>query len=99
MSLVVTDPKSVVIRDVAGDQQGANYWVGLRELMEEINDGFWGRMPWSRHNCTICRRDLHVNGEWRSLKAAVIDGITNTRGPACAVHECPFDLPNIDRTR
>lgn len=99
LTLVVRNPRSVWIRDVDGEQQGANHWRGLRELMAELLEGFWEKVPWHRHSCDLCRRVIEVDGQLRSIKAAVFDGITNTRGPCCAVHECPHDLPNLSGAR
>jgi len=98
-TLDVGDPRPVWIRDIDGEQQGANHWKGLREEMEEQNEGFWGTVAWHTHSCDLCRRTIEVDGQPQSIKAAVIDGITNTRGPCCAVHECPHDLPNLSGAR
>lgn len=94
----MSEPRAVMIRDVE-QQQGANHWAGLRELMSDQLEGFWAKSPWHRHSCELCRKWIFISGQWRSMKAAVIDGITNTRGPCCAVHECPYDLVNLGGAR
>lgn len=98
-SLVVSTPKPVVLRDIGGEQQGANHWKALRQLMATLLEDMWAKACWAKHSCDLCRRWIVINGEWRSIKAAVIDGIVNTRGPCCAVHDCPHDLPNLGGAR
>lgn len=34
----------MVIRDVHGEQQGANHWAGLRQLLSQQLEGFWGKV-------------------------------------------------------
>ncbi|CAN0482774.1 unnamed protein product [Ectocarpus sp. 12 AP-2014] len=99
MNLSVDEPQSIVMRDQEGQQQGANHWAGLREIMDEQLDGFWEKVNWHRHSCNLCRKTVVVDGVERSVKAGVIDGITATRVPCCAVHECPLDLENMGRSR
>ncbi|CAN0096791.1 unnamed protein product [Ectocarpus sp. 12 AP-2014] len=83
MNLIVDEPQPVVIRDVDGQQEGANHWEGLREQMTHQLDGFWGKVSWHRHSCDLGRKAIVVNDGWRSIKAAVI------------VQECPLHLVNL----
>lgn len=99
MNIVVHNPQPVVIRDIDGLQQGANHWDGLRDVMADQLDGFWEKVSWHRHSCNLCRKTIIVNGQARSIKAGVLDGITATRGPSCAVWECPLDLVNLGGAR
>ena len=98
--LIAHEPQEVRIGDREGQQQGANHWEGLRELMAETLEDFAERNPWKTHSCNLCRKSITVDGQSsHSMKAAVLDGITNTRSPCCAVHECPYPLPDLGGSR
>ena len=85
--------------DVVGDQQGAHNWAALRSTMAELLDNFWTRTPWPGHACDVCKRTVEVNGEARTMKAAMVDGCNNTGSPKCKVYECTEDLENVGRSR
>ena len=78
--------------DVEGEQQGAHYWAGLQSMMSQLLTSIWSKTPWPGHACDVCRRTVVVNGEERSIKAAVVDGCNNTSHPKCKVYECPRSL-------
>lgn len=85
--------------DVDGEQAGATHWTGLRELMDEVINSFWSKVPWAGHECDLCRRTILIDDEKRSVKAAVVDGCNNTNHLKCKVHECTPDLPNLAESR
>ena len=60
--------------DIVGDQQGAHHWAALRSTTA----GLLTRPLWPGHVCDVCRRTIEVNGEARTMKAAVVDGCNNT---------------------
>ena len=88
--LVAEDPHEVM--DVVGDQQGAHHWAALRSTMAELLTNFWTRTPWPGRACDVCRCAVDVNGEARTMKAAVADGCNITGHPKCKVYECAGDL-------
>ena len=85
--------------DISGELLGANHWAGVRDVVAELQQSFWKKTPWPGHACDLCRRMVVVNGEPRTIKAAVIDGCNNTRHPKCKVYECALDLESLGGTR
>ena len=63
------------VTDVVGEQQGVQYWAGLRGVMDTLLEEFWVRVPWSRHSCDACRRTVEVDGLNVTVQTAALDGI------------------------
>ena len=73
---------------VVSDQRGSHHWAALQVMMAELLKKVWSRSPWPGHACAVCRLTIEVNGEARSMKAAVVDGCNITRHPKCKVYDC-----------
>lgn len=85
--------------DMTGELDGANAWEGLRREVGVEGKRVWADAGFTGHSCDTCRQDVEVDGSVHSVQAAVVDGITATRHPKCAVHGCKWDLPGLGGER
>lgn len=92
-TLNADDPQEVAVKDVVGQQGGANYWAGLRVVMEELLEKFWQTVPWARHVCNRCTKNVTLDdGQATTVRVMAADGVVNTRWTKCKVLHCTQDL-------
>lgn len=97
--MVAHSPQEVGVVAMRGDQTGDNHWKGLRTTMTEVLDELSETARWAGHACDLCRKDIVVDEEYHSVKAAAVDGITATRHAKCIFHGCRLDLPGLGGQR
>ena len=95
--IVAHSPQEVGIIAVWGAQSGDNSWNGLLQPMTEVLENQRETAPWVGHSCDSCRKDILVDGEYYSVQAAAVDGITATPHAKCIFHGCKLGLP-VERT-
>jgi len=47
---------------------------------DSVLRGFWPRSHWMYHACSLCRRQVDVDGHVHQVQAVSVDGCTATRG-------------------
>ena len=80
---------------------GANEWGGLVDVMDDINSNFWQgeNAIWVSHQCSLCTRNIDMQGGPILVQAAVCDGNTNVGYRRCVVKHCPLDIADNNRDR
>lgn len=92
--LIAHSTRVVAIMDTHGVQSGSNFWKGLTDKVDEwFSHDYWSKVPWATHSCDVCTKDVHVNGQTQSVRAAVTDGLTACRSYKCSIYGCVTDLP------
>jgi len=80
-ALSAETPQEFDVFDVnKGHQSGLNHWPGLRTKTDSVLRGFWPRSHWMYHACSLCRRQVDVDGHVHQVQAVSVDGCTATRG-------------------
>lgn len=64
---------------MAGSLSGANYWVGLHQLLALLLVRLQTEGLWTRHACNKCTQDVVLNEQHVKVNAAVADGLTAVR--------------------
>ncbi|CAN0095989.1 unnamed protein product, partial [Ectocarpus fasciculatus] len=94
-SVAVDHPQEVGILDMRGSLGGANYWVGLHELVDKILERLGKEALWTKHTCDLCCQQINYEGDVVDVRCAVADGLTAVRFRKCSVYNCTQDIRGL----